>query len=188
MASAAEQLYILGMSHGYTRLDDAETVKILLPPSSPSLIANLASNPNPAVASINLTISDIENLLTAIHVVAAAEAMAFGARVGLDLNVMYKIICGAAGGSKMFETRAPRMLKGSWSPDGMRTLGEARDQLRTVLDKTCPFSPAPMGAAALSMLELAAGREEWRGEADAAVVKVWDVLAGVSPAKAAESA
>lgn len=65
-----------------------------------------------AASSIKL----INQLLAGIHIAAAAEAMAFGARLGLDTQTLYEVICNAAGGSWMFENRVPAMLKADWTP------------------------------------------------------------------------
>jgi 3-hydroxyisobutyrate dehydrogenase-like beta-hydroxyacid dehydrogenase len=68
-----------------------------------------------AASSIKL----INQLLAGIHIVAAAEAMAFGAKLGLDTRSLYEIIRNAAGGSWMFENRVPAMLSGDWTPHSM---------------------------------------------------------------------
>jgi 3-hydroxyisobutyrate dehydrogenase-like beta-hydroxyacid dehydrogenase len=65
-----------------------------------------------AASSVKL----INQLLAGVHIVAAAEAMAFGAKLGLDTASLYEIIKNAAGGSWMFENRAPAMLSGDWTP------------------------------------------------------------------------
>jgi 3-hydroxyisobutyrate dehydrogenase-like beta-hydroxyacid dehydrogenase len=58
----------------------------------------------------------INQLLAGVHIGAAAEAMAFGAKLGLDTQHLYEIIKNAAGGSWMFENRVPAMLKSDWTP------------------------------------------------------------------------
>jgi 3-hydroxyisobutyrate dehydrogenase-like beta-hydroxyacid dehydrogenase len=58
----------------------------------------------------------INQLLAGVHIGAAAEAMAFGAKLGLDTQHLYEIIKNAAGGSWMFENRVPAMLKADWTP------------------------------------------------------------------------
>jgi 3-hydroxyisobutyrate dehydrogenase-like beta-hydroxyacid dehydrogenase len=58
----------------------------------------------------------INQLLAGVHIGAAAEAMAFGAKLGLDTQHPYEIIKNSAGGSWMFENRVPAMLKADWTP------------------------------------------------------------------------
>lgn len=65
-----------------------------------------------AASSVKL----INQLLAGVHIVAAAEAMAFGAKLGLDTRSLYEIIRNAAGGSWMFENRVPAMLNADWTP------------------------------------------------------------------------
>jgi len=65
-----------------------------------------------AASSVKL----INQLLAGVHIVAAAEAMAFGAKLGLNTTELYEIIKNAAGGSWMFENRVPAMLNGDWTP------------------------------------------------------------------------
>jgi 3-hydroxyisobutyrate dehydrogenase-like beta-hydroxyacid dehydrogenase len=68
-----------------------------------------------AASSIKL----INQLLAGVHIAAAAEAMAFGAKLGLDTQSLYEIIRNAAGGSWMFENRVPAMLAADWTPHSM---------------------------------------------------------------------
>jgi 3-hydroxyisobutyrate dehydrogenase-like beta-hydroxyacid dehydrogenase len=65
-----------------------------------------------AASSVKL----INQLLAGVHITAAAEAMAFGAKLGLDTKLLYEIIKTAAGGSWMFENRVPAMLTADWTP------------------------------------------------------------------------
>lgn len=65
-----------------------------------------------AASSVKL----INQLLAGVHIAAAAEAMAFGAKLGLDTANLYEIIKNAAGGSWMFENRVPAMLTADWTP------------------------------------------------------------------------
>jgi len=59
----------------------------------------------------------VNQMLAGVHIAAAAEAMAFGARIGLDTGLLYEIVKNAAGGSWMFENRVPAMLKADWTPN-----------------------------------------------------------------------
>jgi 3-hydroxyisobutyrate dehydrogenase-like beta-hydroxyacid dehydrogenase len=65
-----------------------------------------------AASSVKL----INQLLAGVHITAAAEAMAFGAKLGLDTGSLYEVIRNAAGGSWMFENRVPAMLNADWTP------------------------------------------------------------------------
>jgi L-threonate 2-dehydrogenase len=62
----------------------------------------------------------IANLLVTIHNLSAAEAIVLGRRSGLDLNLLYDVIRDGAGNSRMFEVRAPLMIKGDYSQATMK--------------------------------------------------------------------
>jgi 3-hydroxyisobutyrate dehydrogenase-like beta-hydroxyacid dehydrogenase len=68
-----------------------------------------------AASSVKL----INQLLAGVHIAAGAEAMAFGAKLGLDTRSLYMTIKNAAGGSWMFENRVPAMLDADWTPHSM---------------------------------------------------------------------
>jgi 3-hydroxyisobutyrate dehydrogenase-like beta-hydroxyacid dehydrogenase len=62
----------------------------------------------------------IANLLVTIHNLAAAEAIVLGRRSGLDLDLLYKVISDGAGTSRMFEVRAPLMVRRDYSRATMK--------------------------------------------------------------------
>jgi L-threonate 2-dehydrogenase len=53
----------------------------------------------------------IANLLVTIHNLSTAEAIVLGRRSGLDLELLYEVIRDGAGTSRMFEVRAPLMIR-----------------------------------------------------------------------------
>ena len=55
----------------------------------------------------------INQLLAGVHTVAAAEAIVFGAKPGLDTDSLYEIVRNTAGCSWMFNNRVPPMLNGN---------------------------------------------------------------------------
>jgi 3-hydroxyisobutyrate dehydrogenase-like beta-hydroxyacid dehydrogenase len=62
----------------------------------------------------------VANHLVAIHNVAAAEAMILAQRAGLDPKVVVDMIGPGAGGSRMFQMRAPMMAEGVYEPATMK--------------------------------------------------------------------
>lgn len=54
----------------------------------------------------------VNQLLASVHLVAAAEALAFAESLGLDPAEAYEAVSGGAGGSWMLSDRGPRMLDG----------------------------------------------------------------------------
>jgi len=53
----------------------------------------------------------VANLLVAINNVASAEAMVLGMKSGLDPKIIFEMIQSGAGNSRVFELRAPMMVK-----------------------------------------------------------------------------
>ena len=62
----------------------------------------------------------IANHLVAIHNVATAEAMLLAQRAGLDPRMVIEMVGPGAGGSRMFQMRAPMMAEGVYEPATMK--------------------------------------------------------------------
>jgi L-threonate 2-dehydrogenase len=62
----------------------------------------------------------IANHLVAINNVAAAEAMILAQRAGLDPKMVVEMVGPGAGGSRMFQMRAPMMVEGVYEPATMK--------------------------------------------------------------------
>jgi 3-hydroxyisobutyrate dehydrogenase-like beta-hydroxyacid dehydrogenase len=132
-----------------------------------------------SASSINL----INQLLTGIHISVAAEAMAFGSKLGLDTQSLYDIIKTAAGGSWAFENRVPEILAANWTAHPM--LASFVKDLGIVLDESKKLRyPTVMGAAA-HQLYLMGASCGWSREADGGIARLWELMTGVSVAKSA---
>jgi putative dehydrogenase len=62
----------------------------------------------------------VANLLVAINNVASAEAMVLGMKAGLDPKTIFEMISNGAGNSRVFELRAPMMVKNDYSDVTMK--------------------------------------------------------------------
>jgi len=62
----------------------------------------------------------IANHLVAIHNVASAEAMVLAERAGLDPRTVVDMVSPGAGGSRMFQLRAPMMVERVYEPATMK--------------------------------------------------------------------
>jgi 3-hydroxyisobutyrate dehydrogenase-like beta-hydroxyacid dehydrogenase len=62
----------------------------------------------------------VANLLVAINNVASAEAMVLGMKAGLDPQVIHDMVTTGAGNSRVFELRAPMMVKGRYDDATMK--------------------------------------------------------------------
>src|SRR5690242_18541286 len=62
----------------------------------------------------------VANHLVAIHNVATAEAMILAERAGLDPKLVVEMVGPGAGGSRMFQLRAPMMVERKYEPATMK--------------------------------------------------------------------
>jgi putative dehydrogenase len=62
----------------------------------------------------------VANLLVAINNVASAEAMVLGMKAGLPPQVIFDLITAGAGNSRVFELRAPMMVRGDYKNATMK--------------------------------------------------------------------
>ena len=62
----------------------------------------------------------VANLLVAVHNVASAEAMVLGMKAGLDPRMIFDLVTAGAGNSRVFELRAPMMVKGNYKNATMK--------------------------------------------------------------------
>ena len=69
----------------------------------------------------------VANLLVAIHNVAAAEAMVLAMKSGLNPLDVVEVVAPGAGGSRMFEMRAPMMARDEYTPATMRVSTWSKD-------------------------------------------------------------
>lgn len=61
----------------------------------------------------------VHQLAAGVHLVAAAELMALGARAGCDPKLLYDIVSTSAGQSWMFNDRVPHILEDDYTPRSM---------------------------------------------------------------------
>jgi 3-hydroxyisobutyrate dehydrogenase-like beta-hydroxyacid dehydrogenase len=124
----------------------------------------------------------VANLLVAIHNVATAEAMVLGIKAGLPPQLICDLIKIGAGNSRIFELRAPMMVKNSyrdatmkiavWQKD-MDVIGGYARKIRV---------PTPMFDAS-SKIYLKARKSGYDNQDTAAVCAVLEKMAGVKRGK-----
>lgn len=124
------------------------------------------------------TMKMINQLLAGTHLVVAAEAMAFAAKAGMDLETVYDVICNSAGGSWMFQNRVPHMLADDYTPHSAVDIWVKDLGIVLETGKAERF-PLPLAAAAYQ-LYVAASAQGWGRIDDAGVVKVYELLANMS--------
>jgi putative dehydrogenase len=120
----------------------------------------------------------VANLLVAIHNVASAEAMVLGMKAGLPPQLIFDLVKTGAGNSRVFELRAPMMVKDNyrhvtmkisvWQKD-MDVIGSYARKIRV---------PTPMFDASSAIYEKAL-KSGHGAEDTAAVCAVLERMAGV---------
>ncbi|KXS15061.1 hypothetical protein M427DRAFT_155509 [Gonapodya prolifera JEL478] len=134
----------------------------------------------PGAAGAGSSVKMINQLLAGVHIAAAAESIAFAARLGLDTRAVYDAVNVSEGASWMFTNRVPHILDADWRPTSaldifVKDLGIVLSEARIV------EFPTFMSAAAhnLYIMGSAAG---FGREDDSGVVRIWERMTGVSTA------
>ncbi len=124
----------------------------------------------------------VANLLVAIHNVASAEAMVLGMKSGLPPQLIFDLIKTGAGNSRVFELRAPMMVKNNYDEATMKMSVWQKD-----MDVIGGFAreigvPTPMFDAS-SAIYTKARRSGHDDHDTAAVCAVLEKMAGVKRGK-----
>jgi putative dehydrogenase len=124
----------------------------------------------------------VANLLVAINNVASAEAMVMGMKAGLDPKTIFEMISNGAGNSRVFELRAPMMVKNRYDEATMKCSVWQKD-----MDVIGAFAksmkvPTPLFSATLPVYA-AALKAGHANDDTAAVCAVLEAKAGVKRRK-----
>ncbi len=120
----------------------------------------------------------VANLLVAIHNVASAEAMVLGIKAGLPPQKIFDLVTAGAGNSRVFELRAPMMIKNNYDDATMKIKVWQKD-----LDVIGSFAakigcPTPLMSATLPIYAAAMATGHAMHDT-AAVCAVLESMAGV---------
>ncbi len=120
----------------------------------------------------------VANLLVAIHNVASAEAMVLGMKAGLPLDVVLDQVMIGAGTSRVFELRAPMMVKNDYGHP-TATIGMFQKDLDVIGGYAQSIAvPTPLFSATLPIYAAALSNGH-SGEDAAAVCAVLEAMAGI---------
>jgi L-threonate 2-dehydrogenase len=124
----------------------------------------------------------VANLLVAIHNVASAEALVLGMKAGLPPQLVYDQIRIGAGNSRVFELRAPMMVKGRYDQPTMKVSIWQKD-----MDVIGSFAqslgaPTPLFSATLPIYA-AAMATGFATQDTAATCAVLEAMAGIKRGK-----
>jgi len=120
----------------------------------------------------------IANLLVAIHIVGAAEAIVLGEKAGLDSSMLVEVLADSAATSRMLEVRGPSMAAGAYATPMMKV-----DVFQKDLDIIAAFAkrsncPVPLFSASVPLFTAVAA--QGMGLQDtAAVVSILRYRAGL---------
>ncbi len=124
----------------------------------------------------------VANLLVAIHNVASAEAMVLGIKAGLPPQLIYDQVRIGAGNSRVFELRAPMMVKNRYDHPTMKISLWQKDMDVIGAFAQALGAPTPVFSATLPIY--AAAMAAGYGEQDtAAACAVLEAMAGAKRAK-----
>lgn len=113
----------------------------------------------------------VNNLLAGANLVAAAEAMALGARLGLDAHTLFDVISQSSGASWIFCDRMARVLHNDFAPRAALTLLTKDLTLATGMAQSVA-QPTPVADAALTIFRQAVAAQ-YGALDDAAVIKAY---------------
>jgi 3-hydroxyisobutyrate dehydrogenase-like beta-hydroxyacid dehydrogenase len=125
----------------------------------------------------------VANLLVAIHNVASAEAMVLGMKAGLDPKTVYDLVTAGAGTSRVFELRAPMMVRNRYDEATMKVSTWQKDMAVIGEYAASAGCPTPLFSATLPIYAAAMSNGHAAHDT-AAVCAVLEGMAGIERRKA----
>jgi L-threonate 2-dehydrogenase len=113
----------------------------------------------------------VNNLLAGINLVAGAEALALGMKIGLDPHKLFDVICASSGTSWIFQDRMARALQEDFVPRAFAHILTKDVTLATAMADGAHVE-TPLGDAALAVFKRTV-EQGWAGLDDAAVLKTY---------------
>jgi 3-hydroxyisobutyrate dehydrogenase len=128
----------------------------------------------------------IDSMLTAIHTVAAAEAITFAAKCGVSPTLVHEALGHGMANSMVFQKWVPHMLADDFESPGQSGMHAVKKDLSMALEAANMFSyPMPMTALALQQFLGGSALSETRRGAPA-VVKLYEKLGAINLVAAAK--
>ena len=120
----------------------------------------------------------VANLLVAINNVASAEAMVLGLKAGLDARTVFEMVTSGAANSRVFELRAPMMVRDRYDDPSMKISVWQKDMAVIGEFARALRCPTPMFDATVAIYDKAM-RSGHAEQDTAAVCAVLETMAGV---------
>ncbi len=128
----------------------------------------------------------VNQLLTAVNAAAAAEAAAFGVKLGADPQVMLDLVSTSFGGSRMLERNLPRMIARDFH--GATPIDTLLKDLG-LIDAEAKAASVPLFLTAVAEQRYVEARARGIGPEDiAGVVRLWEDAIGVQVSETPEGA
>jgi 3-hydroxyisobutyrate dehydrogenase len=126
----------------------------------------------------------VNNMLVQVNTVAVAEALVLGVKAGLDPQTIYEVVRVSTGTSAAWELRVPRIIAGDFEPGGTIDISYKDQELETAFAKRLGV-PVLLANVTQQVYQMA--RSQGLNKRDgAAIVKIYEQLAGVSVTGAAQ--
>ncbi|KAI3322369.1 NAD binding domain of 6-phosphogluconate dehydrogenase-domain-containing protein [Xylariaceae sp. AK1471] len=176
MVGTAEQVYFSGIGRGYGPDDDSSLIRLYT--------EGLKASESPLSEEGKAKkLALVRGLLKGIYLVATAEALAFAKFCRLDLDQVYDLCTNAAGGSKVFETVGPEIMKilqGKQTAAGVEgeSLRDVAGKLQEAIAEGQRLKmPLYLGTEASNLIRLALQHADDKAQSlpKAAIAKVWAV-------------
>jgi L-threonate 2-dehydrogenase len=120
----------------------------------------------------------VANLLVAIHNVASAEAMVLGMKAGLDPKTIHDLVAAGAATSRVFELRAPMMVRNRYDDATMKVSTWQKDMAVIGEYAASAGCPTPLFSATLPIYAAAMANGHAAHDT-AAVCAVLEGMAGI---------
>ena len=123
------------------------------------------------------TVKACNQIATALHMIAMAEALVLGAKAGVDPAIVLKVLSSGYAQSRVMDVRGPRVIKGDFAP-GFR--GRLHRKDLNIIRETARAFECCLPAAALAHELFSAMQANGWGDLDhSAVIKVIELLSNV---------
>jgi 2-hydroxy-3-oxopropionate reductase len=123
------------------------------------------------------TVKACNQIATALHIIAMAEAFVLGAKAGVDPAIVLKVLSGGFAQSRVMDVRGPRVVQGDFTP-GFRSRLHHKD-LNIVRETARALDCCLPGSALAHELFSAMQAQGWGDLDHSAVVKVLESLSNV---------
>ncbi|KAJ1332035.1 3-hydroxyisobutyrate dehydrogenase [Microdochium nivale] len=158
MTSLSEQVYHDALGRGLGATDDGCLIQLY--DEGQGKVGQLLA-PGPGAQSDDDKLRIVQGLLRGIYLCAAAETLAFGHFLGMDLDQIYDLCANAAGGSAVFRDVGPGMIavlktgRPAQKEDAVGLRAVAADLQAAVLEAQRLKMPLWLGVQALNLVKLA---------------------------------